>query len=36
VAIRRALHQIPEPGFEEVETQRFLLDQIARMPQACM
>lgn len=33
VAIRRALHQIPEPGFEEVETQRFLLDQIARMPQ---
>ncbi|EST13182.1 N-acetyldiaminopimelate deacetylase [Sporolactobacillus laevolacticus] len=33
VAIRRALHQIPEVGFEEVETQAFLLDQISRMPQ---
>ncbi|MDD9147203.1 N-acetyldiaminopimelate deacetylase [Sporolactobacillus sp. CQH2019] len=32
-AVRRALHQIPEIGFEEVETQAFLLDQIRRMPQ---
>ncbi|RYL95457.1 amidohydrolase [Sporolactobacillus sp. THM7-4] len=33
IAIRRALHQIPETGFEEVETQSFLLDQIRKMAQ---
>ncbi|WP_028982917.1 N-acetyldiaminopimelate deacetylase [Sporolactobacillus terrae] len=33
VAVRRALHQIPELGFEEVETQAFLLDQIKQLPQ---
>lgn len=33
IAVRRALHQIPETGFEEVETQAFLLDQIKKMPQ---
>ncbi|MFT8311949.1 MAG: N-acetyldiaminopimelate deacetylase [Sporolactobacillus sp.] len=33
IAIRRALHQIPELGFEEVETQAFLLDQIKKLPQ---
>lgn len=32
IGIRRALHQIPELGFEEVETQAFLLDQIQRLP----
>ncbi|MCL1630988.1 N-acetyldiaminopimelate deacetylase [Sporolactobacillus sp. CPB3-1] len=33
IAIRRALHQIPELGFEEVETQAFLLKQISELPQ---
>lgn len=33
IAIRRALHQIPEIGFEEVETQEYLLRQIEQMPQ---
>ncbi|WP_100487554.1 N-acetyldiaminopimelate deacetylase [Sporolactobacillus pectinivorans] len=33
IAIRRALHRIPEIGFEEVKTQAFLLDQIQKMPQ---
>ncbi|MET1248024.1 N-acetyldiaminopimelate deacetylase [Sporolactobacillus sp. STCC-11] len=33
IGIRRALHQIPELGFEEVETQAFLLEQIQRLPQ---
>ncbi|MFT8317928.1 MAG: N-acetyldiaminopimelate deacetylase [Sporolactobacillus sp.] len=33
IAIRRALHQIPELGFEETETQEFLLRQIKEMPQ---
>ncbi|WP_442603793.1 N-acetyldiaminopimelate deacetylase [Paenibacillus sp. KN14-4R] len=32
-AIRRQLHQIPEPGFKEFKTQRFLLDYIAKLPQ---
>ncbi|MBM7656749.1 N-acetyldiaminopimelate deacetylase [Sporolactobacillus spathodeae] len=32
-AIRRALHQIPEIGFEEKETQAFLLEQIRKLPQ---
>ncbi|CAG7605388.1 N-acetyldiaminopimelate deacetylase [Paenibacillus solanacearum] len=33
VQIRRDLHQIPEPGFEEFKTQRYLLDYIASLPQ---
>jgi N-acetyldiaminopimelate deacetylase len=33
VNIRRQLHLIPEPGFEEFKTQRFLLDRIAELPQ---
>src|SRR4051812_10086002 len=33
VHIRRQLHQIPEPGFEEFKTQRFLLDYINTLPQ---
>ncbi|TLS50423.1 N-acetyldiaminopimelate deacetylase [Paenibacillus antri] len=32
IAIRRALHRIPEPGFEEYKTQRFVLDVIGRFP----
>lgn len=32
IATRRALHQIPEPGFEEWETQRFILDVLSRLP----
>lgn len=32
VEIRRKLHQIPEPGFAEVKTQRFLLDYLATLP----
>ncbi|MFM9279680.1 N-acetyldiaminopimelate deacetylase [Paenibacillus jiagnxiensis] len=31
--IRRDLHQIPEPGFMEFKTQRYLLDYIAGLPQ---
>ncbi|CAG7621141.1 N-acetyldiaminopimelate deacetylase [Paenibacillus allorhizosphaerae] len=34
VQIRRDLHQIPEPGFQEFKTQRYLLDYIATLPQA--
>lgn len=34
VRIRRELHQIPEPGFEEFETQQFLLNVLAGLPQA--
>lgn len=30
--LRRALHRIPEPGFREFKTQRFLLDYISRLP----
>ncbi|MFH5182852.1 N-acetyldiaminopimelate deacetylase [Paenibacillus sp. TAB 01] len=33
VTIRRALHQIPEPGFAEFKTQQFLLDYIQALPQ---
>lgn len=33
IDIRRQLHRIPEPGFQEFKTQRFLLDYIARLPQ---
>lgn len=33
VQVRRELHQIPEPGFQEFKTQAYLLDFIARLPQ---
>ncbi|MEF3305565.1 N-acetyldiaminopimelate deacetylase [Paenibacillus sp. GYB003] len=33
VEYRRQLHRIPEPGFAEFKTQRFLLDRIAELPQ---
>lgn len=33
VQIRRDLHQIPEPGFEEVKTQRYILDYLSGLPQ---
>lgn len=33
VKIRRELHKIPELGFQEVKTQRFLLDYIKTLPQ---
>ncbi len=33
IGIRRQLHQIPEPGFQEFKTQQFLLDYIAGLPQ---
>ncbi|OXM86024.1 N-acetyldiaminopimelate deacetylase [Paenibacillus rigui] len=33
VAIRRELHQIPEPGFAEFKTQQYLLNYIASLPQ---
>lgn len=33
VAIRRELHQIPEPGFAEFKTQACLLQYISRLPQ---
>lgn len=33
VDIRRQLHLIPEPGFMEFKTQRFLLDRISELPQ---
>jgi N-acetyldiaminopimelate deacetylase len=33
VEIRRQLHQIPEPGFQEFKTQRFLLDCLQDLPQ---
>ncbi|TVY09576.1 N-acetyldiaminopimelate deacetylase [Paenibacillus cremeus] len=33
VQIRRDLHQIPEPGFQEFKTQQYLLDYIASLPQ---
>jgi N-acetyldiaminopimelate deacetylase len=32
IEIRRALHQIPELGFQEVKTQQFLLQYISRLP----
>lgn len=34
--IRRDLHQIPEPGFAEVKTQKYLLDYLERLPQERM
>lgn len=33
IEMRRQLHQIPEPGFAEKKTQRFLLEAIAALPQ---
>lgn len=33
VEFRRQLHLIPEPGYEEFKTQRFLLDRISELPQ---
>ncbi|MGG4218750.1 N-acetyldiaminopimelate deacetylase [Paenibacillus jamilae] len=33
VQIRRDLHQIPEPGFEEYKTQRYLLNYLETLPQ---
>ncbi|MFC4076244.1 N-acetyldiaminopimelate deacetylase [Salinithrix halophila] len=33
VEVRRRLHQIPELGFAEFKTQRFILDYISRLPQ---
>jgi len=33
VDIRRQLHRIPEPGYAEFKTQRFLLDRIGKLPQ---
>jgi N-acetyldiaminopimelate deacetylase len=33
VHIRRQLHQIPEPGFQEFKTQQYLLNYIATLPQ---
>ncbi|CAM5786627.1 N-acetyldiaminopimelate deacetylase [Brevibacillus borstelensis] len=32
VRIRRDLHQIPEPGFAEFKTQRYLLDYLEQLP----
>lgn len=36
VALRRKLHQIPEPGFGEVKTQRLLLDYLNTLPRERM
>ncbi|KIP22379.1 N-acetyldiaminopimelate deacetylase [Anoxybacillus ayderensis] len=33
INIRRDLHQIPELGFQEWKTQRYILDYLARLPQ---
>jgi len=33
VQIRRELHQIPEPGFQEFKTQQYLLEYIRALPQ---
>jgi N-acetyldiaminopimelate deacetylase len=32
IEVRRELHQIPEPGFNEVKTQRYLLHFLSRLP----
>lgn len=36
INIRRELHQIPEKGFNEFKTQRYLLDYLNRLPQKHM
>lgn len=33
IQIRRDLHQIPELGFQEYKTQKYLLDQLSQLPQ---
>ncbi|MDQ0900122.1 MULTISPECIES: N-acetyldiaminopimelate deacetylase [unclassified Paenibacillus] len=33
IELRRQLHQIPEPGFQEFKTQQLLLDHLAKLPQ---
>ncbi|MCL6458984.1 MAG: N-acetyldiaminopimelate deacetylase [Gorillibacterium sp.] len=33
IELRRLLHRIPEPGFEEFKTQALLLDYLSRLPQ---
>ncbi len=33
IQIRRDLHQIPEPGFQEFKTQQYLLDYLKKLPQ---
>lgn len=33
IELRRQLHQIPEPGFQEFKTQQLLLDHLAMLPQ---
>lgn len=33
IELRRELHQIPEPGFQEFKTQQHLLDYLAKLPQ---
>ncbi|PTM59767.1 N-acetyldiaminopimelate deacetylase [Desmospora activa] len=33
IGVRRELHQIPEPGFKEEKTQRYLLDFLSKLPQ---
>ncbi|NEW05296.1 N-acetyldiaminopimelate deacetylase [Paenibacillus sp. SYP-B3998] len=33
IELRRQLHQIPEPGFQEFKTQKLLLDYLAALPQ---
>ncbi|MDI3256650.1 MAG: N-acetyldiaminopimelate deacetylase [Kyrpidia sp.] len=32
VAVRRDLHRIPEPGFQEFQTQRYILNVLRRLP----
>ncbi|MCD8508915.1 MAG: N-acetyldiaminopimelate deacetylase [Bacillus sp. (in: Bacteria)] len=36
IQIRRELHQIPEPGFQETKTQQYLLEYLQTLPQDCM
>ncbi|CDQ19924.1 N-acetyldiaminopimelate deacetylase [Halobacillus karajensis] len=36
IKVRRALHQIPELGFKEYETQKYLLDFIETLPQSSL
>lgn len=36
IEIRRDLHQIPEPGFEEWKTQQYILGTLSRLPQASL
>ncbi|SFJ91303.1 N-acetyldiaminopimelate deacetylase [Halobacillus dabanensis] len=36
IKVRRELHQIPELGFKEYKTQKYLLDYIEKMPQSAL